>query len=180
MVNLVAAGLKPVTGRAGDLAHFPVRCEAVYAGNSAWVSAVRLKAKGARLAVARRACRSMGGRERAGGVGELSERFLAGHGLDQSGSSPRYLELAGLLDLHDVHLMFHQAVGADLAVIGEHVVDNGKIRADGLMEHEMYIMQVDPRESKYAWDYYRLVQTMSGEEALESSPTPPAHSRPPH
>ena len=44
---------------------------------------------------------------------------------------------------------------------------NGKIRADGLMEHEMYIMQVkSPEESKYPWDYYRLVQTMSGEEAF--------------
>jgi branched-chain amino acid transport system substrate-binding protein len=36
-----------------------------------------------------------------------------------------------------------------------------------LMEHEMYIMQVKkPEESKYPWDYYRLVQTMSGEEAF--------------
>ncbi len=43
----------------------------------------------------------------------------------------------------------------------------GKIRADGLMEHEMYVMQVKkPEESKYPWDYYRLVQTMSGEEAF--------------
>src|SRR3984893_9047150 len=44
---------------------------------------------------------------------------------------------------------------------------NGKIRADGLMEHEMYIMQVKkPEESKYPWDYYKLVQTMSGEQAF--------------
>jgi branched-chain amino acid transport system substrate-binding protein len=43
---------------------------------------------------------------------------------------------------------------------------NGHIRPDGLMEHEMYIMQVKkPEESKYPWDYYKLVQTMSGEEA---------------
>lgn len=44
---------------------------------------------------------------------------------------------------------------------------NGKIRTDGLMEHEMYVMQVKkPEESKYPWDYYRLIQTMSGEEAF--------------
>jgi branched-chain amino acid transport system substrate-binding protein len=44
---------------------------------------------------------------------------------------------------------------------------NGTIRADGLLEHEMYIMQVKkPDESKHPWDYYRLVQTMSGEEAF--------------
>jgi branched-chain amino acid transport system substrate-binding protein len=43
----------------------------------------------------------------------------------------------------------------------------GTIRADGLMEHDMYIMQVKtPAESKYPWDYYRLVQKMSGEEAF--------------
>ena len=31
----------------------------------------------------------------------------------------------------------------------------------------MYIMQVKtPAESKYPWDYYRLVQTMGGEEAF--------------
>jgi branched-chain amino acid transport system substrate-binding protein len=44
---------------------------------------------------------------------------------------------------------------------------NGVIRADGLMEHEMYIMQVkSPDESKAPWDYYKLVQTMSGDEAF--------------
>ena len=44
---------------------------------------------------------------------------------------------------------------------------NGKIRADGLMEHEMYVMQVKtPAESKAPWDYYKLVQKMSGEEAF--------------
>ena len=50
--------------------------------------------------------------------------------------------------------------------IDDMFTDNGKIRADGLMEHDMYIMQVKkPEESKYPWDYYHLVQTMSGEEA---------------
>jgi branched-chain amino acid transport system substrate-binding protein len=44
---------------------------------------------------------------------------------------------------------------------------NGVIRADGLLEHEMYVMQVKkPSESKYPWDYYRLVQTMSGDQAF--------------
>ena len=44
---------------------------------------------------------------------------------------------------------------------------NGVIRADGLMEHDMYIMQVkSPSESKGPWDYYKLVDTMSGDEAF--------------
>jgi branched-chain amino acid transport system substrate-binding protein len=52
------------------------------------------------------------------------------------------------------------------AKIDDMFTSNGKIREDGLMEHEMYIMQVKtPAESKAAWDYYRVVQTMSGEEA---------------
>ncbi len=43
----------------------------------------------------------------------------------------------------------------------------GKIRADGLMEHEMYVMQVKtPAESKAPWDYFKLVQKLSGEEAF--------------
>ncbi len=43
----------------------------------------------------------------------------------------------------------------------------GYIRADGAMIHEMYVMQVKtPQESKYPWDYYRVVRKMSGEEAF--------------
>jgi len=44
---------------------------------------------------------------------------------------------------------------------------NGTIRADGLMEHEMYIMQVKkPSESKMDWDFYKLIQTMPGDQAF--------------
>jgi branched-chain amino acid transport system substrate-binding protein len=43
---------------------------------------------------------------------------------------------------------------------------NGYIRADGLMVHDMYVMQVKtPAESKYPWDYYKLIKIMPGEEA---------------
>jgi branched-chain amino acid transport system substrate-binding protein len=43
----------------------------------------------------------------------------------------------------------------------------GYIRADGAMIHEMYVMQVKtPQESKYPWDYYKLIRKMSGEEAF--------------
>jgi len=41
------------------------------------------------------------------------------------------------------------------------------IRADGAMIHDMYVMQVKtPQESKYPWDYYRVIRKMSGEEAF--------------
>ncbi len=43
----------------------------------------------------------------------------------------------------------------------------GYIRADGVMVHTMYVMQVkSPQESKYPWDYYRVVRQMPGEEAF--------------
>ena len=44
---------------------------------------------------------------------------------------------------------------------------DGYIRADGVMIHEMYVMQVkSPQESKYPWDYYKVIRRMSGEEAF--------------
>jgi len=44
---------------------------------------------------------------------------------------------------------------------------DGFIRADGAMIHDMYVMQVkSPQESKYPWDYYKLVKKMSGAEAF--------------
>jgi branched-chain amino acid transport system substrate-binding protein len=51
--------------------------------------------------------------------------------------------------------------------IDDMFTSNGHIRPDGLMEHEMYVMQVKtPAESRYPWDYYKLIETMSGEEAF--------------
>jgi len=53
------------------------------------------------------------------------------------------------------------------AKIDDMFTDNGIIRADGLMEHSMYIMQVKtPAESKGEWDLYKVLQTMSGEQAF--------------
>ena len=50
--------------------------------------------------------------------------------------------------------------------INDFFAKDGYIRADGLMIHKHYVMQVKaPAESKYPWDYYKLVKEMSGEEA---------------
>jgi branched-chain amino acid transport system substrate-binding protein len=44
---------------------------------------------------------------------------------------------------------------------------DGYVRADGVMVHDMYVMQVKtPQESKYPWDYYKVVKVMSGAEAF--------------
>ncbi len=51
--------------------------------------------------------------------------------------------------------------------INDMFAKGGYIRADGVMVHTMYVMQVkSPQESKYPWDYYRIVKQMSGEEAF--------------
>jgi branched-chain amino acid transport system substrate-binding protein len=57
--------------------------------------------------------------------------------------------------------------------INDMFTKDGYIRADGLMVHTMYVMQVKtPAESKYPWDYYKVVKVMSGEEADGSQPDP--------
>ncbi|HXZ16361.1 MAG TPA: ABC transporter substrate-binding protein, partial [Roseiarcus sp.] len=51
--------------------------------------------------------------------------------------------------------------------INDAFVQNATIRPDGVLLHDMYVMQVkSPSESKGEWDYYKLVKTMSGEEAF--------------
>ena len=51
--------------------------------------------------------------------------------------------------------------------INDMFVKGGYIRADGVMIHPMYIMQVkSPQESRYPWDYFKVVKQMSGEEAF--------------
>jgi branched-chain amino acid transport system substrate-binding protein len=53
------------------------------------------------------------------------------------------------------------------ARINDMFAKDGYIRADGVMVHEMYVMQVKtPQESKYPWDYYRVLKRMPGEEAF--------------
>ena len=53
------------------------------------------------------------------------------------------------------------------AKINDMFVKGGYVRADGVMIHPMYVMQVKtPAESKYPWDYYKVIKTMPGEEAF--------------
>ncbi|RTL48980.1 MAG: ABC transporter substrate-binding protein [Bradyrhizobiaceae bacterium] len=43
---------------------------------------------------------------------------------------------------------------------------DGYVRPDGRMIHDMYLMQVKtPQESKYPWDYFKLIKVIPGEEA---------------
>jgi branched-chain amino acid transport system substrate-binding protein len=47
--------------------------------------------------------------------------------------------------------------------------NNGVIRPDGRMVHDMYLMEVKKQsESKYPWDYYKVVATIPGDQAYMS------------
>jgi branched-chain amino acid transport system substrate-binding protein len=43
----------------------------------------------------------------------------------------------------------------------------GQVRADGRKIHDMYLFEVKkPEESKGAWDYYKLLATLPGDQAF--------------
>jgi branched-chain amino acid transport system substrate-binding protein len=68
---------------------------------------------------------------------------------------------AGTTDSDKVMAELHRMKINDLFAKG------GYIRADGVMIHDMYVMQVkSPQESRYPWDYYKVVSQMPGEEAF--------------
>jgi branched-chain amino acid transport system substrate-binding protein len=51
--------------------------------------------------------------------------------------------------------------------IQDFFAENGKIRVDGRMVHDMYLAQVKaPSASKQPWDYYTIVRTVPGEESV--------------
>jgi branched-chain amino acid transport system substrate-binding protein len=51
--------------------------------------------------------------------------------------------------------------------INDMFAQGGYIRADGIHIHDTYVMQVkSPAESKYPWDYYKVIKKMSGAEAF--------------
>ena len=52
--------------------------------------------------------------------------------------------------------------------VNDFFAKNGKIRDDGLMVHDMYLMQVKkPADSHYPWDYYNVRATIPGADAFE-------------
>ena len=52
--------------------------------------------------------------------------------------------------------------------IADFFAKNGKLRADGRMVHDMYLVQVkSPADSKAPWDYYKILRTIPGDEAFQ-------------
>ncbi|TAK66203.1 MAG: ABC transporter substrate-binding protein [Betaproteobacteria bacterium] len=51
--------------------------------------------------------------------------------------------------------------------VNDFFAKNGKIRVDGRMVHDMYLVQVKkPEESKQPWDYLKLLKVIPGEQAF--------------
>jgi len=95
------------------------------------------------------------------------EKMKAEPGMDQSGAysaTMTYLKAvkaAGTTDADKVMTELKKSKIDDMFASG------GYIRADGVMVHKVYVMQVKtPEESRYPWDYYKIIKIMNGEEAF--------------
>jgi branched-chain amino acid transport system substrate-binding protein len=100
-----------------------------------------------------------------------SKRFF-----DTVGKMPNSLQ-AGVYSSVTHYLKAVQTAGTDAtdpvinamhaAPIDDFFTHGGRIRADGLMVHDMHLYEVKtPAESKYPWDYYKLVATIPADQAF--------------
>ena len=77
------------------------------------------------------------------------------------------LELAKALATEPKLLLLDEVMAAlRKAKFNDMYQKNGYLRADGRVVHDMYLYQVKAQaDSKYPWDYYKLVQTIPAEQA---------------
>ena len=105
-----------------------------------------------------------------------SSRAWAKRFFDIVGKMPNSLQ-AGVYSSVTHYLKAVQTAGTDAtdpvmnamraAPIDDFFTHGGRIRADGLMVHDMHLYQVKtPAESKYPWDYYKLVATIPADQAF--------------
>jgi len=106
------------------------------------------------------------------GTREFSKRFAARDG----GKMPT-MDHAGVYssiihDLKAVDALKSKDASAVMAKMREMPVDDvlfgrGHLRIDGRVTHDMYLFQVKtPAESRYPYDYYKLLATIPGDEAF--------------
>jgi len=104
---------------------------------------------------------------------QWSKRFFARRGVMPTQTQ------AGVYSAVTHYLKAVDALGSDEAKavvakmrdmpIHDFFADRGFIRLDGRMVHDMYLVQVKkPEESRNPWDYYKILQTIPGEEAFRS------------
>jgi branched-chain amino acid transport system substrate-binding protein len=103
---------------------------------------------------------------------QWSARFLA-----KEGRMPTMVQ-AGVYSTVAHYLKAVQAAGTDESEavmkkmrelpVNDFFIKNGKIREDGRMMHDMYLVEVkSPAESKGPWDYYKIKGTIPAEEAFQ-------------
>ncbi|WP_249128735.1 ABC transporter substrate-binding protein [Bradyrhizobium lablabi] len=101
-----------------------------------------------------------------------SKRFF-----DKYGKMPNFVQ-AGAYSAITNYLKAVQAVKTDEAAtvikhlkstpINDMFARNGKVRADGRMVHDMYLVQVKaPGDVKQKWDYYNVKETIPADEAFQ-------------
>lgn len=101
-----------------------------------------------------------------------SRRFF-----DKFGKMPNFVQ-AGAYSAVTNYLKAVQAVKTDDAAavmkhlkstpINDMFARNGKVRADGRMVHDMYLVQVKaPGDVKQKWDYYNVKETIPADEAFQ-------------
>jgi branched-chain amino acid transport system substrate-binding protein len=102
-----------------------------------------------------------------------SKRFF-----ERNGRMPTSIQ-AGVYSAVGHYLKAVQAAGTDGATevtakmrelpVNDMFVQNGQVREDGLMLHDMYLVQVNaPVDVKEPWDYFKVVRAIPGEEAFGS------------
>ncbi len=101
----------------------------------------------------------------------FAKRFFAIHKamptMDQAGAysaTMNYLKAIKLAGTDDPDAVMAKLKSMD---ISDFFAVHGKIRVDGRMVHDMYLMEVKkPSESKGEWDLLKIVKTVSGDEAF--------------
>ncbi len=104
-----------------------------------------------------------------------SKRFQS-HPDNKKKAMPSMIQ-AGLYSAVTHYLQAIKAVGTDAAEpviakmkatpVNDFFAHNGIVGPDGLHRHDMYLFQVkSPEESKYPWDYYKLVKKIPAAEAF--------------
>lgn len=97
------------------------------------------------------------------------------HAADYSAAS-HYFKAVKAIGTDDADKVMTQMKSTE---INDIYAKGGVIRPDGRMVHDLYLMQVkSPGESKYPWDYYKLVDTIPGNQAfMDKSESKCAHWR---
>ena len=122
--------------------------------------------------------------DRTDGSRRYAKRFLARHGIMPTmAHAADYSAITHYLKA--VRAAGTRETGAVLAgmratPVQDFYCENGRLRADGRLMHDMYLARVKaPADSKYDWDYYDILDTIPAEKAfrpLSESKCPLVHT----